>query len=95
MKVPQREPYELAMSDMILAHTAILLSANHWVRLGGNPATIASARHYHKVKAVRMIIERLGNPASAILGGTVGAIAGMALAEVRISLQCFELNFQL
>jgi hypothetical protein len=63
-------------------HTAILLAANHWVILGGNPATVASALYHHKVEAIRIINERLGDAARAGLVGTIGAVAAMTLAEV-------------
>ena len=64
-------------------HTAIILAANHWVRLGGNPNTFTTALYHHKVEAIRIINERLGDPAKATLDGTVGAVAAMTLAEVK------------
>lgn len=79
-------------------HTAILLAANHWVLLGGNPATVSSALYHHKVEAIRIINERLGDPARAGLVGTVGAVAAMTLAEVSTKIETSEmwlnLNFK-
>ena len=66
-------------------HAVIMLSAYHWVRLGGNSDTVASALFHHKVEAIRIINERLGDPAKATLDGTVGAIAVMTIAEVNCS----------
>lgn len=71
-------------------HTAILLAANHWVLLGGNPATVSSAFYHHKLEAIRIINERLGDPAGAGLVGTVGAVAAMTLAEVSIDSEHVE-----
>jgi hypothetical protein len=76
------EAVELVRSDDALMHTAILLAANHWVLLGGNPATVSSALYHHKLEAIRIINERLDDPAKAGLVGTVGAVAAMTLAEV-------------
>ena len=63
-------------------HTAILLAANHWVLLGGSPSAVSAAFYHHKFETIRIINERLGDPARAGLVGTVGAVAAMALAEV-------------
>jgi hypothetical protein len=84
-KDPGGEPFELATSDVVLMHLAIILSANHWVRLGGNPSTVESALYYHKVEAIRIINERLRDPARAEQDSTVGAVAAITLAEVRYS----------
>lgn len=86
-KDPGGEPFELATSDVVLIHIAIFLSANHWVRLGGNPSTVKSALYYHKVEAIRIINERLRDPATAKEDSTVGAVAAITLAEVRYSLE--------
>jgi hypothetical protein len=82
--VPGGEAAALARSDQALMHTSILLAANHWVLLGGNPATVASALYHHKVEAIRIINERLDDPVRAGLVGTVGAVAAMTLSEVCI-----------
>jgi hypothetical protein len=82
---PREESFDFATSDTVLMHAAIILSAYHWVRLGGNPDTVVLALYHHKVEAIRIINERLGDPAKATLDGTVGAIAVMTIAEVKCS----------
>ena len=77
-------------SDEALIHTAILLAANHWVLLGGNPASVSSAFYHHKIEAIRINNERLGHPIRAGLVGTVGAVAAMTLVEVRFNLKVFN-----
>jgi hypothetical protein len=84
-KDPRERGFVFATSDTVLMHTAIILAANHWVRLGGNPDTVTLALYHHKVEAIRIINERLGDPTKATLDGTVGAVAAMTLAEVRCS----------
>lgn len=71
-------------------HTAILLAANHWVLLGGNPVTVSSAFYHHKLEAIRIINERLGDPARVGLVGTIGAVAAMTLVEVSIIAEFVE-----
>lgn len=83
--MPGGESTELARSDQALMHASILLAANHWVLLGGNPATVSSALYYHKVEAIRIINERLDDPVRAGLVGTIGAVAAMTLSEVSIA----------
>jgi hypothetical protein len=67
-------------------HTAIVLAANHWIRLGGNLNTVSSALYHHKIEAIRIINQRLADPAKVTLDGTVGAVAAMTLSEVKSSL---------
>ena len=88
--MPGGECTELARSDQALMHTSILLAANHWVLLGGNPATVSSALYYHKVEAIRIINERLDDPVRAGLVGTIGAVAAMTLSEVSIALESLK-----
>lgn len=85
--MPGGESAELARSDQALMHTSILLAANHWIVVGGNPATVASAFFHHKLEAIRIINERLDDPARAGLVGTIGAVAAMTLSEVSMSLR--------
>jgi hypothetical protein len=85
-KDPRGESFKFATSDTVLMHTAILLAANHWVRQGGNPNTVSSALYHHKIEAIRIINERLADPAKATLDGTVGAVAAMTLSEVKCPL---------
>jgi hypothetical protein len=65
-----------------LLHTTILLSANHWIRTGRDPSVVSATLLHHKVEAIRIINERLDDNSMAVLDGTIGAVASMALAEV-------------
>ena len=73
---------QLATSDVALLHTTILLSANHWIRTGRDPSVVSATLLHHKVEAIRIINERLDDNSMAVLDGTIGAVASMALAEV-------------
>jgi hypothetical protein len=81
---PAGEILDLATSDEALMHTIILLAANYWVRKCGDPATVAFSLAHHKVEAIRIINERLGDPEMAAMDGTIGAVAGLSLVEVSI-----------
>ena len=91
------EEIELITNDEAMLHTAIVLAANHWINLGGKPATVSSALYHHKLEAIRIINDRLGDSTKAVLVGTIGAVAGMTLAEVSTSSklrhQAFKLTF--
>jgi hypothetical protein len=82
-KNPGGGSFVFATSDTVLMHTAIILAANHWLRLGGNPNTVIPALYHHKVEAIQIINERLGDPTKATLDGTIGAIGVMILIEVK------------
>lgn len=87
------ESFKFAASDTVLMHTAIVLATNHWVRLGGNPNTVSSALYHHKIEAIRIINERLADPAKATLDGTIGAVAAMTLSEVKSGLKLLQTIF--
>lgn len=73
---------DLATSDVVVMHTIILLAANYWGRVTGNLATVAFSLAHHKIEAIRVINERLGDQVRATMDSTIAAVAAMTLAEV-------------
>ncbi len=72
----------LAISDAVLLHASLVLAASHWVILGGPRSRVACSFYHHKVAALRIINERLGNPEEALRDSTIGAVACLTILEV-------------
>lgn len=74
--------FPFAVSDPVLTHVCLLLGASHFVFMGGSSDMVATAFYHHKVQAIRLVNERLGDPSMALLDGTVGAVACLTILEV-------------
>lgn len=75
--------FEFATSEPALMHSAIILSAKHFVSLGGSESAILPAFYHHKLQAVQLINSRLGDSTMATTDGTLGAVASLTILEVR------------
>lgn len=73
--------FAFAMSDPIVFHGALLLTAEHMKVVGDESPDLDSALLHHKVEVIRLVNERLGNPQMAASDGTVGGIACLAILE--------------
>jgi hypothetical protein len=74
--------FELATSDAALLHSSLMLSANHFISVGGARTLVESTLYQHKTTTIRMVNERLGDLAAATCDGTVGAVANLTILEV-------------
>jgi hypothetical protein len=74
--------WSFAMSDPIVFHGALLLTAEHMKVVGDLSPDLDSALLHHKVEVIRLVNERLGDPHMAASDGTVGGIACLAILEV-------------
>jgi hypothetical protein len=77
---------DFALTDEGLMNCAILLAADHFMLLGGNRVIAEPAFYHHKLEAIRIVNERLGNPQMATSEATVGMVACLTLTEVFQSL---------
>jgi hypothetical protein len=78
----------------VIANTALLnatlvLSASHWLLLGGPKAEAVSVFYHHKIEAIKTINEGLANKRSAISDSIIAAVAMLAIAEVFRALQLY------
>jgi hypothetical protein len=65
-----------------ILNAALVLSASHWILIGGSKAEVVLAYYHHKVEAIRTINEGLADKKSAISDSIIAAIAMLAIAEV-------------
>lgn len=63
----------MAVSDPGILHAALVLVAEHWILLGGQKSAIENALNSHKMEAIRIVNDNLGNLATTISDSTVGA----------------------
>jgi hypothetical protein len=75
------------VANAAILNTALVLSASHWILLGGSNDEVVSAYYHHKVEAIRTINEGLADKRSAVSDNILAAIAMLAIAEVGIVLQ--------
>jgi hypothetical protein len=80
--------FDFATSDPALMHGALMLSANHFINVGGAKTLVELALYQHKTTVIQMINERLGDLATATCDGTVGAVANLTIFEVSESFLC-------
>ncbi|KAG4430188.1 hypothetical protein IFR05_014330 [Cadophora sp. M221] len=60
----------MAVSDPGILHAALVLAAEHWILLGGQKSAIENTLNNHKMEAIRIVNDNLGNPATAICDST-------------------------
>lgn len=92
---PLRRPagsavFELLIKDKAMMHAGLVITANHWITLGGARNRIETTFYYHKVEAIRTINEGLSNPTLAISDGIVRAVACITILEVSDRVQCLQ-----
>jgi hypothetical protein len=74
--------FEFLITDQAMVHTGLLLAASHWIKSGGDRNLIYNAFYHHKIEAIRLVNEGLGDQQRAISDGIVGAVACLAILEV-------------
>jgi hypothetical protein len=85
--VPMKQTWESecfkdALSDPAWFHSTLFLSAAHRALLMGSEDSLPVECFQHKGEAIRIINERLGDPARRVIDGTIAAIACLAAFEV-------------
>ncbi|KAH9221005.1 hypothetical protein DL95DRAFT_476803 [Leptodontidium sp. 2 PMI_412] len=60
----------MAVSDPGILHAALVLAAEHWILLGGQKSAIENALNSHKMEAIRIVNDNLGNLATTISDST-------------------------
>ncbi|KAH6715366.1 hypothetical protein BKA61DRAFT_673334 [Leptodontidium sp. MPI-SDFR-AT-0119] len=60
----------MAVSDPGILHAALVLVAEHWILLGGQKSAIENALNSHKMEAIRIVNDNLGNLATTISDST-------------------------
>ncbi|KUJ19899.1 uncharacterized protein LY89DRAFT_464947 [Mollisia scopiformis] len=70
-----------AVSDAALLHATLILTAKHWISLGGSRRFIESTLYQHKSEAIRLVNERLADPLAAVTDGTVSAVGILVILE--------------
>ena len=71
-----------ATSDEGFMNCMIVLAADHFMLLGGNRAISKTVYYHHKLEAIRIVKERLGNLQMATAEATMATVACLILAEV-------------
>jgi hypothetical protein len=81
-KPPGGAMFEFVTSEPAMMHAAIILSAKHFVFLGGSETTILPAFYHHKLQAIQVVNARLGDCVMATADGTLGVVASLTILEV-------------
>ncbi len=71
------------MQDPTIFHGCLLLAGMHWYWVHGDVTMIQDTYLYHKLEAIRLVNEQLGDPGTKSSDSVIGTIACLALAEVR------------
>lgn len=82
----ESEWFKNALSDPACFHSTLFLSAAHRALLVGSEDFLPVECFQHKGEVIRIINERLGDPARRIIDGTIASIACLAAFEVSLDL---------
>lgn len=89
VKIPQRRKgategwVPFVAGGTAVLNAALVLSASHWMLLGGSRTEVGPAYYHHKVEAIKAINEGLVDKSSAVSDKILAAIAILAIVEVR------------
>ena len=81
---PSDTLFRLVISDAAMLHASLVLSANHWIGIGGQSGISSSTLYFHKAEALRIVNERISDPSGAIQASTMGAVACLTILEVSV-----------
>jgi len=86
---PRKEWFSFALSDVVLLHGTLLVSAWHLAVLHKRP--MSKAYYLHRGEAIRLVNKRLPDSIMAANDGTIGAIACLLITDVSQSITNYKI----